>query len=290
MQKNTCSKTFVTSAVGCALVVVTAYAQTVATPTTAVPAASAKATAPTSAVARPAHWGYEGEHGPTHWANLDPAYAACGKGTAQSPIDITKAGAGTANPWKLNYRSTALKIAHHDHVVGIVDNGHTIQVSVDAGSSITTSRNTYQLKQFHFHTPSEHTIDGKSFPMEVHFVHQSADNNFAVVAALFAEGPANENLAKLISNFPKAKGDSLRLPEVKLDLALQLPANTASYTYMGSFTTPPCTENVEWIIFRDPILASREQLNAFAARLSPNNRPVQPLNGRSIGSGTAATP
>ena len=193
-----------------------------------------------------------------------------------------KAGAGTANPWKLNYRSTALKIAHHDDVVEIVDNGHTIQVSVDAGSSITTSRNTYQLKQFHFHTPSEHTIDGKSFPMEVHFVHQSADNKFAVVAALFAEGPANENVAKLIANFPKAKGDSVRLPEVKLDLALQLPANTASYTYMGSFTTPPCTENVEWIVFRDPVMASREQLNAFAARLSPNNRPVQPLNGRTI--------
>ena len=168
-----------------------------------------------------------------------------------------------------------------------MDNGHTIQVSVDAGSSITTNRNTYQLKQFHFHTPGEHTIDGKSFPMEVHFVHQSADNKFAVVAVLFAEGPPNENLAKLISNFPKAKGDSLRLPEVKLDLALHLPANTASYTYMGSFTTPPCTEDVEWIIFRDPVMTSREQLNAFAARLSPNNRPVQPLNGRSIGSGTA---
>lgn len=270
-----------------AFAVTTAHAQTApkeleSSPATATPAASTATSA-----ARPAHWGYEGEHGPTHWATLDPAYAACGKGTAQSPIDITKAGAGTANPWKLNYRSTALKIAHNDHVVDIVDNGHTIQVSVDAGSSITTSRNTYQLKQFHFHTPSEHTVDGKSFPMEVHFVHQSADNKFAVLAAFFTEGPANENVAKLIANFPKAKGDSLRLPEVKLDLALQLPTNTASYTYMGSFTTPPCTENVEWIIFRDPIVASREQLNAFAARLSPNNRPVQPLNGRTIGSGTA---
>jgi carbonic anhydrase len=283
---TTRTRTSIASALLCALSVIAAHAQTVATPTAGVPSAPATAT---SAAARPAHWGYEGEHDPTHWATLDPAYAACGKGTAQSPIDITKAGAGTANPWKINYRSTALKIAHHDHVVDIVDNGHTIQVSVDAGSSITTSRNTYQLKQFHFHTPSEHTIEGKSFPMEVHFVHQSADNKFAVVAALFAEGPANENLAKLISNFPKAKGDSVRLPEVKLDLALQLPANMASYTYMGSFTTPPCTENVEWIVFRDPILASREQLNAFAARLSPNNRPVQPLNGRTIGSGTAST-
>jgi carbonic anhydrase len=265
----------------------TAHAQTApkeleSSPATATPAAS------TATSARPAHWGHEGEHGPAKWGSLNPAYAACDKGKEQSPIDITKAGAGTANPWKLNYRSTELKIARHNDVVDIVDNGHTIQVSVDAGSSITTSRNTYQLKQFHFHTPGEHTIDGKSFPMEVHFVHQSADNKFAVVAVLFAEGPANENLAKLIANFPKAKGDALQLPEVKLDLALQLPANTASYTYMGSFTTPPCTENVEWIVFRDPVMASREQLNAFAARLSPNNRPVQPLNGRTIGTGTAA--
>lgn len=129
-------------------------------------------------------------------------------------------------------------------------------------------------------------MEGKSFPMEVHFVHQSPDNNFAVVSALFAEGPANENLAKLIANFPKTKGDTVRLPETKLDLALQLPANTAAYTYMGSFTTPPCTENVEWLVFRDPVTASREQLNAFAARLKPNNRPVQSLKGRPIATGT----
>lgn len=239
----------------------------------------------TAEQARPAHWGYEGEHGPAKWGSLDPAYAVCDKGKEQSPIDIAKAGAGTANPWTINYRPTSLKIVHHEHVVDIVDNGHTIQVNVDEGSTLTTSKNTYQLKQFHFHTPSEHRVEGKSFPMEVHFVHQSADGNFAVVGALFVEGLGNENLAKLIANFPKGKGDTVRIPEIKLDLHLQLPANTAAYTYMGSFTTPPCTENVEWLVFRDPVLASREQLNAFAARLSPNNRPVQPLNERSIANG-----
>lgn len=263
----------------------TAHAQTTprepeSSPTTATPAASA------ATKARQAHWTYEGEHGPAKWGSLDPAYAACDKGKEQSPIDISKAGAGTANPWTINYRTTSLEIDHHEHVVDIVDNGHTIQVTVDQGSTLTTSRNTYQLKQFHFHTPSEHTVEGKSFPMEVHFVHQSADGNFAVVGALFAEGAANENLANLILNFPKAKGDTVRLPETKLDLRLQLPTDTAAYTYMGSFTTPPCTENVEWLVFRDPVLASREQLNAFAARLSPNNRPIQTLKGRSIESGT----
>ena len=272
-------------ALACVLPLIAAYAQA---PKTDLPSITISATAPVSAPASPPHWSYEGEHGSNHWATLSPAYAACGEGRSQSPINISKAGPGTASPWKINYRPTSLKIAHQDYAVDIADNGHTIQVTVEEGSTLTTSRNTYQLKQFHFHTPSEHTVDGKSFPMEVHFVHQSADKNFAVVSALFSEGAANGNLARLIANFPKAKGDSLHLPEVKLDLVLQLPANPAAYTYMGSFTTPPCTENVEWLVFRDPVMASREQLDAFAARLSPNNRPVQPLNGRTITIGSAA--
>jgi carbonic anhydrase len=268
-------------ATACVLAAVCAPAQTAATPTAAKPLVTATP-AKTASAARPAHWGYEGEHGPTKWGTLDLAYAACDKGKAQSPVDITKAGTGTGNPWKLNYESSSLRIAHHEHVTELVDNGHTIQITVEEGSTLTTSRDTYQLKQFHFHTPSEHTVDGKSFAMEVHFVHQSPERNFAVVSLLFAEGATNANLAKLIANFPKAKGESAYLPEVKLDLALHLPTNNASYSYMGSFTTPPCTENVEWLVFRDPVMASREQLDAFAARLKPNNRPVQPLNGRTI--------
>ncbi len=207
-------KILLTIAVGCVLVVATAYAQTVVTPTAGVPSVSATAPPPTSAEqAHSPHWSYVGKDGPEKWGSLGPAYATCDKGKEQSPIDIAKSGAGTANPWTINYRPTSLKIVHNEQVVDIVDNSHTIQVNVDEGSTLTTSRGTYQLKQFHFHTPSEHTIDGKSFPMEVHFVHQSADGNFAVVGALFAEGPDNGNLAKLIANFPKAKGDTVRLPE-----------------------------------------------------------------------------
>ncbi len=245
-----------------------------------------KAAAPQ--VARPVHWGYEGHEGPRHWGTLDPAYAACGKGTAQSPIDISKSGPGSRKPWRLDYKTTSLRIAHHEHVVDILDNGHTIQVTVDEGSTLTTGRNTYQLKQFHFHTPSEHTVNGKHFPMEMHFVHQSADGNFAVVGAVFEEGPANANLAPLIANFPKAKGDAAHFPDKKLDLQLHLPASTAAYSYIGSFTTPPCTENVEWIVLRIPVKASRAQLEAFAVRLHHNNRPVQPVHDRKVGTGTIA--
>jgi carbonic anhydrase len=230
---------------------------------------------------------------PEKWGGLSPVYAACEKGQIQSPIDIPAAGAGTPTPLKFDYRATGLKIAHHEHVIDLVDNGHTIQITVDEGSTLTTARSSYALKQFHFHTPSEHTIGGKSFPMEVHFVHQSAEGNFAVVSALFVEGPANDNLAKLIANFPAKKGDTNHVPELKLELGLHLPTKSPAYSYLGSFTTPPCTENVEWFVLQEPVTASAEQLKAFADRLNHNNRPVQPLHDRKVGTATiagAATP
>jgi carbonic anhydrase len=230
-----------------------------------------------------AHWGYEGEDGPEYWPRLSPAYAACGQGGEQSPVNIVRNVAGDSGAWRIDYRTTSLKIAHHEHVTNIVDNGHTIQVTVDEGSTLTTERSVYRLRQFHFHTPSEHAIDGSRFPMEVHFVHQDDQGRFAVVAALFQEGPENENLARIIRHLPKVKGGSADLADVRLDLDFHLPATNASYTYMGSLTTPPCSENVEWLVFRDPISASSQQLETFARVLGPTNRPLQPLNGRSIG-------
>lgn len=233
--------------------------------------------------ARPAHWGYDGPDGPEYWPALSPAYAACGQGKSQSPINITKTAAGDVHSWKFDYKTTSLKIAHHEHVTDIVDNGHTIQVNVDGDTTITTDRGVYSLKQFHFHTPSEHTVENSHFPMEMHFVHQSAEGKFAVVSVLFQEGPENASLAKILPHLPKAKGEKAHLPEVHLDLALHLPESRAAYTYRGSLTTPPCTEEVEWLVFRDPISASKVQLDAFASRLSPSSRPTQPLNGRVIG-------
>ncbi|HEX6243743.1 MAG TPA: carbonic anhydrase family protein [Polyangiales bacterium] len=245
--------------------------------TEAAPAASVSAAATS---ARPVEWGYTGERGPAHWAELSPVYSACVQ-NAQSPIDVLQS-AETGSEWRADYRQTGLKIAHHEHVTDILDNGHTIQVTVDEGSTLTTARDSYALKQFHFHTPSEHAVDGKSFPMEVHFVHQSASGKFAVLSALFEEGAENANLATLIANFPQAKGETKVDPQVRLELALQLPQDTSAHSYLGSFTTPPCTEDVEWLILRKPVAASREQLDAFAARLNHNNRPLQPLHQRAI--------
>lgn len=233
--------------------------------------------------ARPVHWGYEGAEAPTHWGALSPAYAACGDGKAQSPVDVVATIDDSTPILLFDYQKTILKIAHHEHVIDIVDNGHTLQVTVDEGSTLITQRGEYQLLQFHFHTPSEHTVGGLSYPMEAHFVHQSSSATFAVVSVLFEEGLPNDNLARLIKHFPAAKGESRHVPEVVLDLAAHLPSDHSAFSYLGSFTTPPCTENVEWFILKQPVTASREQLAAFAARLAPNNRPVQPLNGRRFG-------
>jgi carbonic anhydrase len=247
-----------------------------------------KPTQTENASARPAHWGYTGDVAPAKWGGLSPVYAACEKGLIQSPIDIPTGGGAATAPLKFDYRTTALKIAHHEHVIDIVDNGHTIQITPEEGSTLTTARSQYALKQFHFHTPSEHTVGGKSFPMEVHFVHQSDAGQFAVVSALFVEGAANANLEKLIKHFPAQKGDTNHVPDEQLDLAAQLPTKSPAYSYLGSFTTPPCTENVEWFVLQQPVTASAAQLKAFADRLHHNNRPVQPLHDRKVGTTVVA--
>jgi carbonic anhydrase len=253
-----------------------------ALPISAQPAAPPAASAAASS-ARPAHWGYTGDEGPAHWAALSPAYAACGSGQAQSPIDIaTKKDPLGSGSWKTKYGKTSLRIAHHEHVEDIVDNGHTIQVTVDEGSELTTAKQNYRLLQFHFHTPSENTLDGKHYPMEMHLVHRAQNGDFAVLAAFFEAGEENAQLAQLIRSFPAAKGATVHHEGVELDLRAHLPAEMVAHGFMGSFTTPPCTENVEWLVLGRPIPAGTAQLAAFAARLNDNNRPVQQLHDRTI--------
>jgi carbonic anhydrase len=161
----------------------------------------------------------------------------------------------------------------------IINKGHTIQVTVDDGSILWTNANTYELKQFHFHTPSEQTIDGTHMRIETPFVHQSAGEKLAVVGVLVQEGPENANLAELITHFPTEKKETKHAADIKLSFKLYLPANMAAYHYSGSVTTPPCAQNVDWMVLRDSISASREQLAAFEAKLGKTNRPVQPLHG-----------
>ena len=233
--------------------------------------------------ARPAHWGYAGEDGPTAWSTLSPAYALCGTGKGQSPINIVKTDAKGGANWKLDYKTTSLRIAHNEHMDDIIDNGHTIQVTVDEGSTFSFGDKAYNLKQFHFHTPSEHTVDGKNMPMEMHMVHQSEDGSLAVVSVLFKEGKvANENFSKIIANLPNAKGESKHITDVNLELKVHLPKDNYAYHYTGSLTTPPCSENVQWLVLRDMVSLTADQITAFSSRIGPNNRPTQPLNDRTV--------
>ena len=244
--------------------------------------ATAKDAHSESESARPVHWTYTGEDGPEHWASLSPVYATCGQGHSQSPVDLGGSVTHGKINMELDYKTTSLSIAHNELVDDIIDNGHTIQITAQPGSILKLGDKMYHLKQFHFHTPSEHTLDGKHFPMEMHMVHQSDDGQLAVVGVLIEEGAANKNIAKIIPYLPNSPGESKHLADVHIELNLQIPANREAYHYTGSLTTPPCSENVEWLVLKEKLKFSAEQIRAFSSRMHNNSRPVQPLNDRKI--------
>jgi len=238
---------------------------------------------PPSTSVRPVHWGYEGEDGPSNWSTLSPVYALCGEGKNQSPINIVKSDTEGGVNWKLDYKTTSLRIAHNEHMEDIIDNGHTIQITVDEGSMFTFGDKTYSLKQFHFHTPSEHTIDGQHAPMEMHMVHQGEDGSLAVIGILFQEGKVpNKNFEKIIANLPNAKGESKHITDINLELEVHIPKDNFAYHYVGSLTTPPCSEGVQWLVLRDPVYLTADQIAAFSSRIGPNNRPTNALNERTV--------
>ena len=218
------------------------------------------------------HWGYAGEEGPENWAKLSPEFAACA-GKNQAPIDLTRFVKANLKPLKISYRAGGQEI---------VNNGHTVQVNYGPGSSISIDGIQFTLTQFHFHAPSENHINGKSYPMEGHFVHADKDGNLAVVALMFNDGTENKALKSLWSLMPETAGDKAQLPS-SFDAASLLPPSYAYYRFNGSLTTPPCTEGVRWLVLKTPVSVSREQLTAFVHVMHhPNNRPLQPLNARTV--------
>ncbi len=219
------------------------------------------------------HWAYDGSNGPDHWSDLDAQYATCHTGKNQSPINLTHFTDAELPPIQFNYQAGGDEI---------VNNGHTIQVNYAAGSTITLSGQTFELKQFHAHAPSENQINGKSFPMEAHFVHADDHGNLAVIAVMFEEGAVNAELEKAWKAMPEEEGKSVKLGENLLGTAV-MPESTAYYRFSGSLTTPPCSEGVIWLVMKQPVSASKEQIEKFAHTLHHhNNRPVQPTNARLI--------
>lgn len=218
-----------------------------------------------------AHWGYQGEHAPEHWAEMDPGFETCALGHMQSPIDIHNA---------LPADLPKIGFEYHAGPAEDANNGHTVQVNLPDSGGIDIGGTHYALVQFHFHTPSEEKIDGEAYPMEMHLVHKDADGHLAVVAVMLKEGSENEALEEIFDALPKAEGDKHALEA--LDPAALLPAERGYYAYTGSLTTPPCSEGVRWQVLKRPIEVSESQIEAFRKLFPANARPVQPLNGREV--------
>lgn len=219
-----------------------------------------------------AQWTYSGEGGPSEWSKLAPEYSSC-TGKNQSPIDLTGFINARLKPIRFAYRADG-----HE----VLNNGHTVQINHAGESRITVDGIRFELKQFHFHAPSENLINGKSFPMEGHLVHADKDGNLAVVAVMFREGAENKALAKLWPLLPGSAGEKTALPSPIAATGL-LPARRAYYRFNGSLTTPPCSEGVRWLVMKVPVSASRGQIETFAHLMHhPNNRPVQPVNARPV--------
>lgn len=220
------------------------------------------------------HWGYEGETGPDNWGSLSPDYALCADGTAQSPIDVRDASALDLTPISFDYGDTPDSVSN---------TGHSIQVEVEAGSRITYNGIAYDLLQFHFHAPSEHTIDGQAAAMEVHFVHKDPNSDMlAVVGILLVEGESdNAAYAPVFTRLPAAADETLG-GDLSLDLTALLPPARTFYTYQGSLTTPPCSEIVRWLLLDTPVELSAEQIAAYTSIYANNARPVQPLGQRDL--------
>lgn len=218
------------------------------------------------------YWTYNGnDNGQNKWVDLCNGFSACGA-QAQSPVNISGSVADTNLPSLVfNYLSTPAEIEN---------NGHTIEFACEEGSKLIIGAKEYKLLQFHYHSQSEHQVNGQSYPLEVHFVHKASETDYAVVGVFFEEGNDNKLFTKFLSHFPTQKGKYIDTTEIVLTELL--PANKSFYHYSGSLTTPPCSETVSWYVLKNKVSASPAQLSQFGVILNNNYRNIQNLNGRKI--------
>ncbi len=228
--------------------------------------------APAPAPRAPVAWSYEGEGGPDHWGRLKPEYATCAEGRRQSPIDIRDGIRVDLEPLVFNYRPSPFRI---------IDTGRTLQVAV-SGSSFTLLGERYELVHLEFHRTAEIRIDGKTFDMGAHFVHKSAEGRIAIVAVQFEKGREHPLVQMIWNYLPLERNTPVSPPGLVLDVTQLLPERTPYYTFMGSLTTPPCTEGVLWLVLKQPVMLSAEQIAIFSRLYRDNARPVQPTFGRLI--------
>ncbi|RYF64337.1 MAG: carbonic anhydrase family protein [Comamonadaceae bacterium] len=218
------------------------------------------------------HWEYKGKHGAAHWGELEAGFEACARGAAQSPIDIRKT---------VKEALPALEFQYAAGAPTLVNNGHTVQVNMPAGSKLVVDGKSMELLQFHFHTPSEEAIGGKRAAMVAHFVHKAEDGGLGVVAVLIQPGKKNAAWEPIFAHLPRV-GEQLTVDQLALHPAALLPENKGYYSFEGSLTTPPCSEGVKWMVLKEPVKLSPQQIKAFRQMYSANARPLQQLHGRVV--------
>jgi len=218
-----------------------------------------------------AHWGYSGAEGPAKWGDLSPAYELCKTGNQQSPVDISDTQRASMAALKVDYKATPLHV---------VNNGHTIQVNYGKGSVLRLGHSEYQLLQFHFHSPSENTAGGKPYDMEVHFVHKDQNGHLGVLGVFMKKGLHNVALGKIWAHLPTKAHGEMKVKDVVINGRDLLPDNHDYYRFVGSLTTPPCSEGVQWHVMKTPIEVSGGQIQAFLDIVGKNARPVQKLGHR----------
>ena len=219
-----------------------------------------------------AHWSYAGAVGPQAWGGMRAEFSLCASGQRQSPIDIREGIAVDLEPVRFNYQPGGF---------AVIDNGHTVQVNLSQGNSMEIGGERFELLQFHFHRPSEERIDGRQFDMVAHLVHKNSEGKLAVVAVLLDKGSVQPVVQMVWNNLPLEKHQEVRA-RGNLDMNQLLPTDRRYFTYMGSLTTPPCSEGVRWVVLRHPVALSPEQIDVFSRMYPMNARPVQSASGRRI--------
>lgn len=219
------------------------------------------------------HWAYEGSEGPEKWGDLSGEYAVCKTGKGQSPVNIPAKAEGGSAMLAASYKATPVKV---------INNGHTIQLNYAPGSTLTIDGKNYELLQVHFHSPSEHALADKRFPMEAHLVHKNAEGKLAVIGVFMEEGKENPFIKTLWDNIPAKVGEEKTAAGVTTDATALLPKNSPFYYYIGSLTTPPCSEGVSWNVMKNTVQVSKGQVDKFVSLLGKDARPLQPLNDRKI--------
>jgi len=230
-------------------------------------------TAQALAASDAAEWTYAGADGPDNWGELAAAYEVCKTGLMQSPIDLAEANA---------VGEISVSVDYADAPLTLRNSGKTVQVDFPSGSYLTSSGRVFELVQVHFHTPSEHTFGGATYPLVAHFVHASDEGALAVLGVLFEEGASHGELQKIIDAADGAGAAASAIDGVTLTTRALVPDDVEVFRYMGSLTTPPCSEGVSWHVAEDTLTASAEQLAAMEALMGMNARPVLPVNGRLV--------